>query len=183
MRDWEQELAREEFASMRATIRERGHLRIILLPATIALWAVVAVATAAALTLPVATLIPLLVLAAGFEAIAALHTNVERIGRYIQVRFEADTGESERPLTSWERTSMAWGRTFPGTGSDPLFVTVFVLAAALNLVPGLLIGVPAEMAILALAHVLFVWRTLQVRGRAARQRAGDLERYRKLLGQ
>jgi hypothetical protein len=56
------------------------------------------VATIAFVTLPVASLIPLVVLAGGFEAIASLHLGVERIGRYVQVRFEGDYGDASRCL-------------------------------------------------------------------------------------
>src|SRR4051812_2742363 len=56
-----------EFAALRATIRERGTARMILLPLTFAIWGGVAVATTAAIQLPIAALLPLLVLAAGFE--------------------------------------------------------------------------------------------------------------------
>ena len=51
------------------------------------------------------TLVPLLILVAGFEAIFALHVNVERIGRYLQVFHEDDDG--------WEQVAMQFGR-FPG---------------------------------------------------------------------
>ena len=42
-------------------------------------------AVASLAAIPVATLLPLVLLAACFEAIFALHTGVERIGRYLQV--------------------------------------------------------------------------------------------------
>ena len=70
---------------------------------------IVQTATAALASLPIAALLPLLVLAGVFEAVFALHTGVERIGRYIQVFFEAP---GER---AWEHTAMAFGRAFPGS--------------------------------------------------------------------
>ncbi|PYR59774.1 MAG: hypothetical protein DMF85_06955, partial [Acidobacteria bacterium] len=87
----------EEYAALRATIRERGTVRMVLLPATLAAWAAVAIATTAAIAYPIAVLLPLLVLTGGFEAIYALHVNVERIGRYIQVFHE--------PTGGWEHTA------------------------------------------------------------------------------
>ena len=100
---------------MRATIRERGTARIVLVPLVFIGWAATAIATAAMITVAVSTLVPLLVLAAGFEAVFALHLNVERIGRYLQVFHETDGG--------WEHVAMPSGERFPGTGPDPLFST------------------------------------------------------------
>src|SRR3954466_13290010 len=103
----------EEFAALRATIRERGTARMVLFPICIAVWAGAAIATTAAVGLPIAALAPLVVLAAGFEAIFALHVNVERIGRYLQVFHEPEGG--------WEHVAMAFGLRFPGKGPDALF--------------------------------------------------------------
>ena len=61
-------------------------------------------ATAALMPLPVATILPLLFLATAFEIVFALHTGVERIGRYIQVFFEDGSG--------WEHTAMTFGRRY-----------------------------------------------------------------------
>src|SRR5260221_4282394 len=58
----------EEFAALRSTIRDRGTVRMILLPVTFGLWAATAGATTAAIQLPIAGLVPLPVLAAGFES-------------------------------------------------------------------------------------------------------------------
>ena len=77
-------LSRDEYAALRATIRQRGTLRLLLPVITIVGWAL----ATEPLPGPFYGLVPLLVLAAGFEAIAALHLNVERVGRYIQVFFE-----------------------------------------------------------------------------------------------
>src|SRR5437763_16246315 len=119
----------EEYRALRATIRQRGSLRLIVFLAAIFAWAAATIATAALAALPVATLLPLLVLAAIFEAVFALHTGVERIGRYLQVYFEDASG--------WEHVTMAYGRTFRG-GPDPLFTLVFIGAAILNFVPVLI---------------------------------------------
>src|SRR5262249_18700914 len=117
----------KEYEAPRATHRERGTVRMILLPVTFALWGAIAIATTAAIALPLAALLPLMVLAAGFEAIYALHVNVERIGRYIQVFHEPDGG--------WEHVAMAFGQRFPGTGPDALFSGPFLVATALNYLP------------------------------------------------
>src|SRR5581483_8305308 len=118
----------EEYTALRATIRERGSLRVTLFLATLFAWGGATIATAALAALPVAALLPLLLLAAGFEGVLSLHTGVERIGRYLQVFYEADAA------CAWERTAMAYGKQFPG-GPDPLFSAHFALAAALNFVP------------------------------------------------
>jgi hypothetical protein len=80
----------EEYRALRATIRERGTTRIWVFLIGILAWAALTVATAALAGVPVAALVPLAVLVATFEAIFALHTGVERIGRYIQVFFETE---------------------------------------------------------------------------------------------
>lgn len=177
MSDWERELAQEEFASLRATIRERGSLRVTLFLVTIIAWGAGVVATAAVLALPIASLLPLLVLAAGLEAVAALHIGVERIGRYLDARFDASGAG-----TAWEATAMAWGQRFPRTGTDPLFAVVFVLAVLLNYVPVALTAVLPELVALALPHGFLVWRITHLRAWARRQRAEDLARFRELLG-
>ena len=76
---------------------------------------------------------------------------------------------------------MAFGRQFPGGGSDPLFIVVFVLAAIVNYAPVILTGAPPELAWIAAAHVLFIVRLIRVRKFAARQRAEDLARFQKIL--
>ena len=82
-----------EYQALRETIRERGTTRVWLLLATFVAWGALAIATAALAALPIATLLPLLVLAVGFETGFAVHTGVERIGRYIQVFFESDDAD------------------------------------------------------------------------------------------
>ena len=63
---------------------------MLLIPFVFTAWAAVAIATAAVITVALSTLVPLLVLVAGFEAAFALYTNVERIGRYLQVFHESE---------------------------------------------------------------------------------------------
>src|SRR3954463_4319854 len=159
----------QEFEALRATIRERGTVRMILLPVTFGPWAAAAVATTAAIQLPIAALLPLLVLAAGFEAIYALHINVERIGRYIQVFHEPEGG--------WEHVAMTFGQRFPGRGPDALFSGLFLIATALNYLPVALGGTMPELIVAGLLHLLLALHIGTARQRAARQRTLDLERF------
>src|SRR5207253_4116872 len=92
----------EEYRALRETIRERGTARVWVFLAGLVAWGALTIATAALAALPIATLLPLLVLAAAFEAVFSLHLGVERIGRYLQVFFEEDAG--------WEHRAMAIGR-------------------------------------------------------------------------
>jgi hypothetical protein len=159
-----------EYVALRETIRQRGTVRMLLVPFIFVGWAGTAVATAAVITVAVSTLVPLLVLVAGFEAIFALHMNVERIGRYLQVFHEADGG--------WEHVAMAFGRRFPATGPDPLFTQTFVFGISVNFLPVLLgFEYPIELAVVLIPHVLAVYRIRTARSAAARQRSDDLERF------
>ena len=168
----------EEYSALRATIRQRGSLRVGLFYGALVAWAAATIATAALAALPVATLLPLLLLAAGFEVVFSLHTGVERIGRYLQVFY--DESDSSHPEREWERTAMAYGRAYPG-GTDPLFAPYFLIATALNFVPVLLAEpVQLEVTVVGLVHVLLVARILVARHQAAGQRAADLERFQRL---
>src|SRR5262245_49252380 len=162
-----------EYEALRATIRERGTVRMILLPVVFGLWGAAAIATTAAIQLPIAALIPLIVLASGFEAIYALHVNVERIGRYLQVFHERDGG--------WEHVAMAFGQQFPGSAPDPLFGRMFVIAVSVNYLPVVLGGETSEMVVLAVLHLILIGRIRYARGVAAKQRALDLERFETLF--
>src|SRR6266540_5211828 len=159
----------EEFAALRATIRERGTVRMILLPVAFGLWAGTAVATTAAIQLPIAALLPLLVLAAGFEAIYALHINVERIGRYLQVFHEPNGG--------WEHVAMTFGQRFPGRGPDALFSMLFLMATALNYLPVALGGALPELVAGGMLHLVLAVHIGSARSRASQQRALDLELF------
>lgn len=170
-----------EFAALRATIRERGTVRLMVTWATFGLWAALLLAAVALEIVPAVFLAPLLVLAAGFEAAFAMHTGVERIGRYVQVFFEKGPGATDSGASGWETAAMTIGQRFPG-GPDPLASVLFVLAAALNGVLAVSGGVPAEQVGIGLFHAAFVIRVIAARRRAARQRAQDLERFRALLG-
>jgi hypothetical protein len=71
-----------EFRALRATIRERGTLRLALAGLGLTGWAVLLVVVRIWLADPLALLVPLAVLAGLFEAVFALHVGVERVGRY-----------------------------------------------------------------------------------------------------
>jgi hypothetical protein len=163
----------EEYRALRTTIARRGTVRMVLAPATFFAWGATAIATAAVITVALSTLVPLLVLAAGFEAIYALHVNVERIGRYLQVFHETDGG--------WEHVTMAFGERFPGSTPDPLFSRMFVIAVSVNYLPVALGGEVTEMVVLAVLHLLFIARIRVARTTAVRQRALDLERFQALF--
>jgi hypothetical protein len=166
----------EEYRALRATIRERGTARVWVALAGLLGWAGLAIGTAAAVPFPVATLIPLVVLAATFELVYALHTGVERIGRYLQVFFEDEAGDP-----GWETRVMTYGRRFSAAGADPLLTGIFGAAAACNLVPCLLAGaVPVEWAVVGGVHLLVLGRLVLARRNAARQRPIDLERFQQL---
>src|SRR4051812_8910633 len=145
---------------------------MILLPVTIGLWGAAAIATTAAIALPIAAVLPLLVLAAGFEAIYALHINVERIGRYLQVFHE--------PQGGWEHVAMTFGQRFPGKGPDALFSGLFLIATALNYLPVALGGSVTELVVAGLLHLLLALHIGTARSRASRQRTQDLERFEAL---
>ena len=133
-------LSAAEYRELRATIRERGSLRHLVVLITFSVWALTMMWAASALPVPIFIVIPLVVLVAGFEVGFALHVGVERIGRYLQVRYEAET----ETLVCWERTAMAL--RVPAGGIDPLFVRVFLAAAILNLLVGVWTSASAENA-------------------------------------
>lgn len=167
----------EEYRALRATIQQRGTARVWIFVVGLLGWGALTVATAALAELPVATLLPLLILAAIFEVVLALHTGVERVGRYIQVFLE-DEG------SGWEHQAMAYGRTFPGGSSDPLFTPYFLTAALLNFVPAVLARPqPIEYGVVGTMHLLFMARLVLARRRASRQRALDLEHFQRLKAQ
>src|SRR6478672_4262826 len=156
---------------MRATIRERGTARMVLLPIIFVGWAGTAVATAAVITVAVSTLVPLLILVAGFEAVFALHVNVERIGRYLQVFHEGEE-------SGWETTVSRFAQQFPGAALDPLFSRLFVLATSVNFLPAALGWENmAELVVLAALHLVFINRVRLARSFVASQRAEDLQRF------
>ncbi|MGB7217551.1 MAG: hypothetical protein WBD07_01980 [Vicinamibacterales bacterium] len=182
---------REEYRALRATIRERGTARSWTCVVGLIVWAGLGLMIAIRLPSgPLTTLFSLLVLAATFEAIFALHVTVERIGRYIQVFYEEhDPDQNGKPGASvgtaasggWERTAMALGRPLAGTGADPLFAALFGLATLLNLVAALSASPTAvEIGVSGAAHAILLVRIAIAGGLAARRRDADLERFRQI---
>ena len=167
----------EEYKALRDTIRERGTARVCVFVAGIAAWTAATIATAALASSPVASLLPLLLLACVFEAVFALHVGVERIGRYLQVFYETDPPA----LPKWEHAAMAFGRPRGAATTDALFTVPFLLAALFNIAPALLLNpIRAELIFVGGAHALFVLRLAVARLAAGRQRAIDLARFQQL---
>jgi hypothetical protein len=174
------DLAAEEYAALRATIRERGTARVWLAFASLATWAALALAFVLFGAAPAFALIPLTVLAGGFQAVFSLHLGVERIGRYIQA-FAEDGASGPAAMPRWETMAMAFGRGARGATADPLFGALFLIAAFLNLLPALVANATrAELVTIGGAHLLFGVRVLIARRAAASQREQDLARFRAL---
>lgn len=173
-----------EYLVLRKTIAARGSLRVILFVVGVGIWAILLTAVLVLLPYPLAVAIPLLVLAATFEAIRPLHFGAERIGRYLQVFYEEDA-QPGRPLSdtpSWERVAMSLGAV-PGVGGHPLFVPIFFMATIVNYLPVLLsrpAAVPVELGMLAVPHVAFIVWLLYIDRVMRTQRATELARFRDL---
>jgi len=167
-------LSESEFLALRQTIANRGTARMVVCPAVVLGWALLSGNLTTAGAGPALSLFSLAVLAAGFEAIHALHVGAERIGRYIQVFYE---GGAEGPR--WETTAMAVGPALPGGGVDPLFTVLFALLTIVNLIPALAPSpTRLELGVILVVHAAMLVRLVRARGAAARQRAVELESYR-----
>jgi hypothetical protein len=167
----------DEFRIIRETIATRGTVRMALVPAALFGWAVLVGGFIVSGTgHPVAPILSLLVLMAGFEAVHALHVGVERIGRYLQVFYEGEAGGPR-----WESTAMRVGPGLPGSGVDPLFTLVFVAATVVNLAVAFIAEPRTVEAAISLAlHAGFVLRIARARLAAGRQRARDLGIFQRL---
>lgn len=179
-------LAVEEYRALRATIRERGTLRLLVAAITFVAWSALVIAVQALFAVPALAMIPLLALVAGFEVVFAAHVGVERLGRFIEAVYETDEPDSPR----WEHAAMKLspgaGR---GSGLDPLFTGLFLLATLFNLLPVALMtletpetggGFPLELIVFGVIHTLFGLRVLQARAFASKQRARDLEEFKRI---
>jgi hypothetical protein len=141
-------LNQAEFEALLAASRERGTARVVLFYVGIAVWAALTVATTAIIVLPVAALLPLLVLAAGFEATTSLHSGVEGGGAQV------GTGGRLR-------------------GPDPIFSVIYILATLANFLPvALTAQMKEEMIAIGAFHTLFLWRVLTLRRAITVQRPG-----------
>lgn len=164
-----------EFAELRRTIAVRGTVRAVLGPAAVGLWA--GVAMSARYGDPrVQILLPLLVLAAGFEGVRALHIGMERVGRYLQVFHEAG-GDI---LPAWESVAMEPAPRSRGLALAPLFSPVFALATAANALLSWDPLAPALVAVWSLLHLALLVRIAQATRACRAQRQGDLAHYRAL---
>jgi hypothetical protein len=176
--------ARSEYLVLRKTIAQRGALRPILALCGLGAWAVVLIAVLALLPYPVASAIPLLVLAATFEAIRPLHFGAERIGRYLQIFYE-EAGQPDRSISetpSWERVAMTFGQV-PGVGGHPLFVPVFFLATFTNYLAVIIPNpVAVEWAVMAVPHLAFIAWLVAAHRAMKTQRTTELARLRDLRG-
>jgi hypothetical protein len=166
-------LTSAEFAVLRQTIALRGTVRMALVPFTLLGWALLTLLLVFNAP-PLATIVSLLVLVGGFEAVHALHVGAERIGRYVQVYYEA---HSNGPR--WETAVMTVGPALPGGGIDPLFSAVFVGATLVNMTPLLAVApTRLELGVVGLLHFGFFFRIVRARLAAARQRAVELESFK-----
>ena len=178
-------LATEEYRALRATIRERGTLRLFVIVLTFVAWSALVLAAGPPLS-PAVALVALVALAAGFETVLAAHIGVERVGRYLQHRYE-----TTQAGPGWEHAAMRLGSSRLVTPSpDPLAARLFIVAAGLNaglsslgqdwdgpLAFGLLL-----QAVALSGHVSFVGRVLTAKRRAARQRDDDLGAFASITG-
>lgn len=165
------ELSREEYRSLRATVQQRGTARVAIAVATWIAWASLSLYCWTNGVAPLAGVISLLVLLGGFEVVLALHTGVERIGRYIQVVYE--TGNADAP--AWEHVAMSMGTAWLSPiGLDPIFAVVFLIAILINATIGLAAGTAMEITVTAATHLAFAARIIAAREFVKRQRAHDL---------
>jgi hypothetical protein len=171
------EPSQAEYQALRATIRDRGTVRLCAVLVGIAAWGALAIAVTIGELEGGVTLVPLVVLAATFEINFFIHTGVERIGRYIQVFYEERAG-----TIGWETTAMNFGAKFP-SGLDPLFSIVFASATALNFFSSLGTAQrrPGWIALSLIAYLAFGYRIVAAKKLAGAQRALDLDRFRSLL--
>lgn len=171
-------LPQSEYEALRATIRERGTLRMCAVLGGLAAWGALAITLLITELQGGVTLVPFMILAATFEINFFVHTGVERIGRYIQVAYEESAG-----AIGWETTAMNYGTKFPGGGLDPLFAAIFSVSAALNFLSSLATATrrPGWIALSLVTHLVFAYRIVAARKIAAAQRTIDLDRFRSLI--
>ena len=179
MADAREELALEEYRALRATIRERGTTRLIVTAITFIGWAVVLILGWPVLaSSALAALVPLVLLAAGFEAVFAAHVAAERVGRYVSVQFEGDGRLAPR----WEHAVLAFSGRRAALSIDPLNGTLFLGAAFVNVLPWLRrawysdpfpAGEVMAAVVVAFAHGFFVIRVRRALQFAKQQRQHD----------
>jgi hypothetical protein len=162
-----------EYAALRQTIASRGTIRVIVCVVTMAVWASLATVHGLLSDLPLLVILPLVALAAGYEAVWALHVGVERIGRFLQVVYE---GAPDGP--SWETVAMRAAPGLPGGGANPLFTPLFAAATLVNLgIAFVAEPTPVELILLFAVHTVVLLRLAQTRLLAGRQRRADLQAF------
>jgi hypothetical protein len=165
----------EEYRNLRATIKDRGTARVWIFVVGLSAWGALAAAASGQGRPAWELLVPLVVIAGVFEAVFALHTGAERVGRYLQVFHEgaADQG--------WEHRVMAIGRAGAMTfGGDALFSPIVIAAIVVNFAAGAAASpAPAELVVLGGAHLAAFGRVLDARRRAKGQREADLAAFTK----
>ncbi len=173
---WAQ-LGAHEHVALRIAVAHRGQLRAGIFVAGIAAWAALLLAVVATSAVPALALLPLLVLAAAFEAVHQLHVGAERIGRFLRVFYE--TGLPGAPC--WETAVGSFGAPLAGSGTDPLFVTVFATATIVNLLALLVPGPTVqESVVVGAVHAVLIGRMVSAKRAAGRQRADDERRFRQI---
>ena len=103
--------SQSEFTVLRQTIATRGTVRMALLPVTVIGWTAITVALLHGglhPLPPLLSLVSLSVLVGGFEAIHALNVGVERIGRYLQVYYEATAEPAVARVRCGKRPRWRW---------------------------------------------------------------------------
>jgi hypothetical protein len=174
----------EEFRQLRTTIRDRSTARVVVSFITFVSWGGLALVVRHSSESLLDGLVPLVVLAAGFELALALHVGVERIGRYLAVFYEAAPG-----LPKWETAIAAFGRRTvrartppPALMANEFIFIVFIVAAGINLALVLAVtfdrAVLAQDVALAVLHATFVARVFQAVRQAGRQREADEAAFR-----
>ena len=152
----------EEFAALRSTIRDRGTVRMILLPVTFGLWAGFGRRDDRRHPAADRRPGPLLVLAA--ELRSDLRPARQR---------RSASGATCRSFTSpdggWEHVAMTFGERFPSRGPDALFSALFLMATALNYLPVALGGTPPKWS--PPACFISCWRSHRHRAQPRRSNA------------
>lgn len=170
-------LAQEEYRTLRATIQARGTLRLVVTAITFIAWAALfLLAWPQSSTFPAMSVVPLLVLASGFEVVFAAHVAAERIGRYLAARYEPHDG-----LPAWEHTVPRFSTPRTLAPLDPLNVKLFLFATLINAMPLLHAGLSAGQEALtwsvvgasASAHGLLAMRLFRASRFARGQREQD----------
>jgi hypothetical protein len=167
-----------EYDSLRAAIRIRQALAPALLVLVVLGWATLTLWVFTTDVVSAATLVPLMVLAAGFEVLHALQITANGLAHYVQVAFE-EPATATSP--QWETTTLSYGQRFGPIGSNTLFSVLFGLVTAVNFLPAAISGTAEELVGIGIAHAVFVLRIVIASRRAARRQREDLERFRSLL--